>query len=177
MKYDSSFTEPDTFLDFTTSLLFYSKQIPVIPQNKTQTFYQEIRNSIYNIHQSKWSLEKSLLYINKNKIDPGKFIDSLERLFNMYYKHPEKSKGKKTAFKFVETLKKSKKLNSLNYNFKGFKLNPEFDVIDFLHHMQEIHGYIDKDISQNLWITFIFENFKTGYTYNTLRRKYIDHKK
>ena len=176
MKYDSSIKEPDTFIDFLT-LLPNSKQIPLIPKNKTQKYYQEIRDSIYNTHQSKWSLGKSLLYINNNKIDPGKFIDSLERLFNMYYKHPERSKGKKTAFKFVETLKKSKKLTSFNYNFEGFKLNPEFEISEFIHMMTEIHGYIDKDISHNLWIKFIFENFQTGYTYYSLRRRYFDKKK
>lgn len=154
-----------------TKILEYNHDT-LFNEDEGQELFQTVQEKFFFGEKSNyWKIKPCKLFIDFYSIAPKQFITFLEALFK--YRHPYaiSDNGRKGAFMFIKKLKISK---SFGFNFtKQFKVRKE-DRNDFLRDMKVIKQKYNLGKSQEDWIRLIFNEVDTGYSYNTLRKTYID---
>ena len=149
-----------------------------LSSEELSAIYRDTKRIFCNPTTYKWStklitrFENDRLRFARISREENHIIDILERLFNQYFKEFPNKPGKKGALKFIETLKKSRRVKFELYDIYGPKLKAEASIIEFLTDMKTLNRHFD--MSHMEMIRFIHTNFNTGLTLSTLRRYYFD---
>jgi len=150
----------------------FSTDKPLIKDKHLEEIFNELKNKFYDHKQYKWSIKRCIEYINTYQVSPDHFVNSFTFSINSYHNLSGNFSGYESAIKFIFRLENSKKFQSKRYSFTGYPLKKDEEIFEFLLHMKNAKSFID--VSHNEWIKYIFENFKTGYTHDTLRKYYYD---
>lgn len=152
-------------------ILEYNHDI-LFNENEGMDLFQTIQEKFFFGEKSNyWKIKPCKLFIESYSIAPIQFITFLDALFKFRYPFAIADNGHKGAFMFIKKLETSK---SFGFNFaKQFKVRKE-DRINFLRDMKSIKQKYHLGKSQEDWIRLIFNEVDTGYSYNTLRKTYID---
>jgi hypothetical protein len=134
--------------------------------------YDLIRDLFYRSDHSKWSVMKSYAFITENQISPEVFISFLDELFTQRYSGCYFQNGSKAAFKFVNTLKGSKRFKpKIETRPRVNYLNQE-EYTQFINELRCFKEKYIRGISQNKWIELITKNFEMQNAPSTFRKDY-----
>jgi hypothetical protein len=146
--------------------------LPFIEKDRVGPIFKEIKEKFYDQKQYKWSIKKCLECIDTYAISPDHFLKSFLYCINSYNTLAGNFIGYKACITFSDRLQTSKKFQSKKHNYTGYHLLHDEEIFEFLLHMKKAKSYIN--ISHNKWIRYIYNNFKTGYSFDTLRKYYYD---
>lgn len=136
--------------------------------------FEHYKKHCYNFSSYKWSVNKFVKYIKSREYisrEPEHFIREFENSISDYYREYPGSKGYVSAKKFVNTLRRSSKLET-PLRLKKFRLKNDFDKAELLALLKEANRLTSS--TDKKMIEHIFEHFELGVKKSTLERLYRD---
>lgn len=135
-----------------------------------------IKIEFYNKKQYKWQIKKIDKFMPFIDMSTKEFILFLNSFFKYYYWGLKNKKGKKGVLDFLKTLE-NRDLKEIESNISnGYKFKEGEVPLKFVQEMKVLkEKYLC--VSHNYFVKFIYENFNTNYTEQTLRRYYFDNEK
>jgi hypothetical protein len=135
-----------------------------------------IKIQFYNKKQYKWQVKKVYGFISFIDMSAKEFILFLNSFFKYYYFGLKNKTGKKGVLDFLKTLE-NRDLKEIESNIsKGYKFKEGEVPLEFVQEMKVLkEKYLC--VSHNYFVKFIYNNFNTNYTKQTLRRYYFNDQK